>query len=429
MPVALSYPGVYIEEVASGVRTITGVPTSIAAFIGRATRGQVNKAITINGFGDFERIFGGLWLQSHLGFAVRDFFLNGGGQAIIVRLFAADLSEADVGKAAVAAKAVAITFVNDPEQTAAAPAARAGYEVGGLDLVAASEGLWGANLRVSVNKEGISKEVATAIGVEQDELFYLKVRDARAGGVTEKYANLTVKESARRIDRVLLAESALVQWSGTLDQNAVGPVTGASDPVSAAEGVVGVKKKALAAGTTLTTEQTVFEYGDQSGQCRQETGARRRLRRQTPESRPVPGHRRRSSEARAGVVLLIVRFRTPSRPSIHAGLRRGNPLQAAWMLDSLTPSSGRLDGGLLPGRTQVSTRRSHRAHDKQDDPVTRRLVRRTDPGDQRLVNIESRIGPTRRASSRWRGETGHITCTAPPPPIATTGGTSPFSGR
>lgn len=34
MPVALSYPGVYIEEVPSGVRTITGVATSIALFIG-----------------------------------------------------------------------------------------------------------------------------------------------------------------------------------------------------------------------------------------------------------------------------------------------------------------------------------------------------------------------------------------------------------
>jgi len=311
MPIALSYPGVYIEEVASGVRTITGVPTSIAAFVGRTIRGPANRAITINGFGDFERIFGGLWLQSQLGFAVRDFFLNGGGQAVIVRLFAADLSEADVGKASVAAKAVAaaavganapaaaaaakavaITFVNDPEKTAAAtvlaaaekaaapaaatplqvteaalaavaaaaPAAQAGYAVGGLDLVAASEGRWGANLRVSVNKEGISKEVATAIGVEQDELFNLKVRDARPGGAVESYANLTVKESARRIDRVLLAQSALVQWRGKLDPNTAGVVSKASDPISMAEDDVIAKKKklaaAIAAGTKLTTEKT-----------------------------------------------------------------------------------------------------------------------------------------------------------------------------
>ena len=39
MPITPTYPGVYIEEVPSGVRTITGVATSITAFIGRALRG------------------------------------------------------------------------------------------------------------------------------------------------------------------------------------------------------------------------------------------------------------------------------------------------------------------------------------------------------------------------------------------------------
>ena len=87
MPATHSYPGVYIEEIPSGVRTITGVATSITAFIGRARRGPVNKATTINSFGDFERIFGGLWADSALGYAVRDFYLNGGSQAIIVRLY------------------------------------------------------------------------------------------------------------------------------------------------------------------------------------------------------------------------------------------------------------------------------------------------------------------------------------------------------
>ena len=87
MRVAPTYPGVYIEEIPSGVRTITGVATSITAFIGRAQRGPSNKAVVINGYADFERIFGGLWVDSHLGYAVRDFFRNGGGQAIIVRLY------------------------------------------------------------------------------------------------------------------------------------------------------------------------------------------------------------------------------------------------------------------------------------------------------------------------------------------------------
>jgi len=66
--------------------------TSITAFIGRALRGPIDEdgPVTINSFGDFERIFGGLWVESTLGYAVRDFYLNGGSQAIIVRLYHAE---------------------------------------------------------------------------------------------------------------------------------------------------------------------------------------------------------------------------------------------------------------------------------------------------------------------------------------------------
>src|SRR5436190_12770531 len=133
MPSALTYPGVYVEEIPSGVRTITGVATSITAFIGRARRGPTNKATTINSFGDFETIFGGLWESSSLGFAVRDFFLNGGGQAIIVRLYHSDSGNSQA---------------NPP-----IPALGASQKlsVGDLKFVAASEGSWGVALRVEVD--------------------------------------------------------------------------------------------------------------------------------------------------------------------------------------------------------------------------------------------------------------------------------------
>jgi uncharacterized protein len=85
MPITPTYPGVYIEEIPSGVRTITGVATSITAFIGRALHGPVNEPVVVNSYADFERIFGGLWVESTLSYAVRDFYLNGGSQALIVR--------------------------------------------------------------------------------------------------------------------------------------------------------------------------------------------------------------------------------------------------------------------------------------------------------------------------------------------------------
>ncbi|WP_392530144.1 hypothetical protein [Nostoc sp. C117] len=48
MPIQPTYPGVYVEEIPSGVGTITGVSTSITAFIGRALRSPIDEPITIN---------------------------------------------------------------------------------------------------------------------------------------------------------------------------------------------------------------------------------------------------------------------------------------------------------------------------------------------------------------------------------------------
>ena len=86
MPAALTYPGVYIQEVPSGVRTITGVASSITAFVGRAAAGPTNEPVKLVSFADYERRFGGLDAASPMSYAVRDFYLNGGNIALIVRV-------------------------------------------------------------------------------------------------------------------------------------------------------------------------------------------------------------------------------------------------------------------------------------------------------------------------------------------------------
>ncbi len=86
MPVTTSYPGVYIEELPSGVRTIVGVAKSITAFTGRSKKGPVNHPLRIASFGDYERVFGGLWAESPMSYATRHFFQNGGTDGIIVRV-------------------------------------------------------------------------------------------------------------------------------------------------------------------------------------------------------------------------------------------------------------------------------------------------------------------------------------------------------
>src|SRR5829696_4338962 len=86
MPVAVSYPGVYVEEIPSGVRTITGVATSITVFVGWAAKGPTDRAERVLSWNDYERKFGGLDKRSLLGYSVYHFFNNGGSDAYIIRL-------------------------------------------------------------------------------------------------------------------------------------------------------------------------------------------------------------------------------------------------------------------------------------------------------------------------------------------------------
>src|SRR6516225_8473577 len=128
MPATLTYPGVYIEELPSGVHTITGVATSIAAFAGWAPQGPVTKAVLVESWSDFARQFGGLSSGNYLGYAVNQFFANGGQQAHIVRLVA--------------------TSADTP--AAASFAATASGTVSTLKLFASNPGQWGNSLKVTV---------------------------------------------------------------------------------------------------------------------------------------------------------------------------------------------------------------------------------------------------------------------------------------
>lgn len=140
MPVTTSYPGVYVTEVPSGIHTITGVATSITAFIGRASRGPTSQPATINSYADFERGFGGLWVESSLGYSVRDFFRNGGSTGIIVRLFHANYADDAARSNAVAAAAATAAAASGTSAAAAAAAAvaKAGSYTDDSELAAAT---------------------------------------------------------------------------------------------------------------------------------------------------------------------------------------------------------------------------------------------------------------------------------------------------
>jgi phage tail sheath protein FI len=195
---------VYIEEVPSRVRTITGVATSITAFVGRALRGPVDSddksPARIFSFADFERIFGDLSNDCPMPFAVMHYFANGGSDALIVR----------VHNGAVAS------------QTPVLPAAAA--------FSAANPGSWGNRLRVRVDHD-VEEEIVLAN--IPNTMFNLRVKDL-ATGVLETYLNVSITVGHQRfVSQVLLDQSRLLRGAGTFAGrpaiNAVAPV-GTPDP-------------------------------------------------------------------------------------------------------------------------------------------------------------------------------------------------------
>ncbi|MDX6676467.1 MAG: uncharacterized protein QOE31_519 [Solirubrobacteraceae bacterium] len=156
------------------MHTISAAPTSITAFVGRTARGPVDAAVAIGSFPEFERLYGGLWLKGALGYAVRDFFEQGGRQAIVVRVHHAvrgDRATIDLG---------------------AGPSR--------LRLRASSPGAWGSRLSASAE---LSEPSPTS--------FHLTVSDG-ATGVAERFERVSCREDdPRRVDLVVDERSALVE--------------------------------------------------------------------------------------------------------------------------------------------------------------------------------------------------------------------------
>ncbi|NJN85850.1 MAG: phage tail sheath family protein [Leptolyngbyaceae cyanobacterium SL_7_1] len=188
MPVAPTYPGVYIEEIPSGVRTITGVATSITAFIGRALKGEIDEPVQIQSFSDFERQFGGLWEKSPMSYAIDQYFLNGGQEGIVVRVYRATDGVANEGKSSIT--------------------------LGNLVLNAASPGEWGRTLQAGIDHR--TRETDEGVADDARTLFNLTVQQLRVPGSTDVIAvetlrNLSIDPNSPRFFRkVIELESSLV---------------------------------------------------------------------------------------------------------------------------------------------------------------------------------------------------------------------------
>jgi phage tail sheath protein FI len=189
MPATYTYPGVYVEEVPSGVHPIAGVTTSETAFVDYFSRGPMNVPKRVTSLAEFDRLFGGLDAKSEASYAIRHYFTNGGSAAWIVR--------------------VASGTGNDAAKAAAFTLKKGG--TGGTDILevdAASEGEWGGGLQVGVDTAGLPAGV-----------FNLVVRElVTVGGAkqvvgSEVYRNLTMNpaDAAHYALNVVNPSSQLIQ--------------------------------------------------------------------------------------------------------------------------------------------------------------------------------------------------------------------------
>ena len=202
MAVNPTYPGIYVEEVPSGVRPITGVSTSNTAFVGYFRKGPMKRPVRVNSYAEFERVFGGLDSTSPTSYAVQQYYLNGGRVAFIVRV------ASGTPKAASFELKKGATTV--------------------LVIEAANEGSWG-------------KELEVAIGHPSTGIFNLVVRRVvtiageKQVVQTEIHRNLTMTTGEPKfVKDVLAGSSSLVKATTVTGTDRPDETAPGTDPTSPA---------------------------------------------------------------------------------------------------------------------------------------------------------------------------------------------------
>jgi phage tail sheath protein FI len=141
-------PGIYVEEYDSSPRSIEGVGTSTAGFVGIAEKGPSTGAPQlVTSFADYLRQYGG-YLSAHthgayrfLPYTVEQFFTNGGTRCYVSRVIPTD------AKAATGAQGV-------------------------LSFTAANEGKWGNRITISI--AATSKRKIQIVEAVDDKTFKAK---------------------------------------------------------------------------------------------------------------------------------------------------------------------------------------------------------------------------------------------------------------
>jgi hypothetical protein len=208
-----TYPGVYVEEVSSGVRPIALASTSTAAFVGQAEKGSISDARLIFNFSQFQTYYGNFLSSSYLAHAVYQFFNNGGSIAYIVRV---------AGENTASASMVLADRAGAPQAT--------------LTVTAASVGAWGNDIEIEISDGTVNPD--------NEFNLYVYQGSGATAKLMETFENLSMVASASNFAETATGTSKYIR----VDVNDANPtLSGASARGASIGGAVPV---ALAAPQT-----------------------------------------------------------------------------------------------------------------------------------------------------------------------------------
>ena len=215
MPATYTYPGVYVEEVPSGVHPIAGVSTSDTAFVDFFRRGPIGVPVRVSSFTEFEREFGGLDAAAEASYQVQQFFVNGGAVAWVVR-------------EAVGAKLATNPLKKASKQVFVVNAVNAGAWGSGVQVSSDKGTTPTGGFNLYVREVQTIRGVATVVATEVHRNLSVTATDAR-------YA-MSVVNADSRLVRLALPASGDAAAAGALpdDPSSGDPVADLGKPVSAA---------------------------------------------------------------------------------------------------------------------------------------------------------------------------------------------------
>jgi uncharacterized protein len=221
----LLHPGVYVQEVSSGLRPIEGVSTSNVAFIGKAQMGNIGGAKLVTNAMEFETNYGGYLSDGFLSHSVHQFFINGGKKAYIVRIAASDAVSAAIS-------------IKD----------RKGAPAKTLTIEAANEGDWGNKLDVVIADGTVDPDNEFSIQVFQDRSDLVP---PLLPALLETFDDLSMNPSADRfVEKVIGGNSKFIKATvDAADQLTAAQGTSRSGSLPVSNGAPALKLGAANGGT------------------------------------------------------------------------------------------------------------------------------------------------------------------------------------